>query len=70
VLRNDTVLIEQRLDHTLHIRLRKHYLAFKILSTRPEKTKERVTALVPRKPWKPSEDHPWKKTFKRPLRQG
>ena len=70
VLRNDAVFIEQRLDHTLHIRLRKHYLVFKILPTRPEKIHKRVTALVPRKPWRPSENHPWKKTFKRPLRQG
>ncbi len=70
VLRNDIAVIEQRLDGTLHIRLRKHYLSFKILPVRPEKTKEHVTALVPRKSWKPSEDHPWKKTFKRPSRQG
>jgi hypothetical protein len=70
VLRNDAVRIEQRLDGTLHIRLREHYLAFKVLPLRPEKAHERVTALVPRKPWKPSEGHPWKKPFKRQLRQG
>ena len=66
VLRNDAVLIERRLDHTLHIRLRKHYLVFKILPARPEKIHERTTALVPRKdrkPWKPAEHHPWKKKF-------
>jgi hypothetical protein len=66
VLRNDAVLIEKRLDGTLHVRLRKHYLVFKILPARPEKVRERTTALVPRierKPWKPPEGHPWKKKF-------
>jgi hypothetical protein len=71
VLRNDAVLIERRLDGTLHIRLREHYLAFKILPVRPERLHERVTALVPRKgPWKPPENHPWTKPFKPQLRQG
>jgi hypothetical protein len=66
VLRNDAVLIERRLDGALHIRLREHYLAFKILPVRPEKLHERVTALVPRKerkPWMPPANHPWRKPF-------
>ena len=66
VLRKDMVLIEKRLDRSLHIRLRGKYLSFKILPAKPEKTKECVTALVPRLPWKPPENHPWKKTYKRP----
>ncbi len=71
VLRNDVVLIERRLDGTLHIRLHERYLIFKILPARPEKTSKRITALVPRKEaWKPSADHPWKKPFKPQLRQG
>lgn len=71
VLRNDAVLIEQWLDGALHIRMRKHYLVFKILPVRPEKTSERITALVPGKePWKPPANHPWKKPFKPELRQG
>jgi len=66
VLRNDTVIIEKRLDGTLHIRLRGNYLAFKILPARPEKENGRVTALVPRKeraPWTPPSNHPWRKPF-------
>jgi hypothetical protein len=66
VLRNDTVTIEKRLDGTLHVRLRGHYLNFKVLPERPEKTNERVIALVPRKerePWIPPADHPWRKPF-------
>jgi transposase len=71
VLRNDAVVIEQWLAGTLHVRLRGKYLAFKILPSRPEKTSERITALVPRKdPWKPAPDHPWKKPFKPQLHQG
>ncbi len=70
VLRKDAVLIETRFDGSLHIRFRGKYLTFKILPAKPEKTNERVTALVPMKPWKPSENHPWKKTFKLPSRQG
>lgn len=73
VLRNDTVLVEQRLDGTLHLRLRGKYLAFRILPVKPEKARERVTALVPRKPPapnKPSANHPWRKPFLRPSSQG
>lgn len=66
VCRNDLVLLEKRLDGTLHMRLRGKYLAFKILPERPPKTNERLTALVPKKertPWKPPVDHPWRKPF-------
>lgn len=72
VLRGDAVTIERRLDQTLHLQLREKYLAFRILPARPEKTSERITALVPKKekaPWKPSEDHPWRKSFKPSSRQ-
>jgi transposase InsO family protein len=66
VCRNDLVLLEKRLDGTLHMRLRDKYLVFKILPERPQKDKERATALVPKKertPWIPSANHPWKKPF-------
>ena len=72
VLRRNSVLMEKRLDGTLHIRLREHYLVFKALPARPEKASERLTALVPKKertPWKPAADHPWKKPFPRPMPQ-
>ena len=72
VLRNDTVLIERRLDGTLHIRLRGKYLSFRALPAKPEKAKERITALVPEKeraPWVPPANHPWRKPFQPPNRQ-
>lgn len=66
VLRNETVLVEKRLDGTIHIRLRGKYLSFKTISARPKKDSGRVTALVPRKPWTPPETHPWRKPFQPP----
>lgn len=65
VCRNDTVLLEKRLDDTLHMRLRGNYLAFIALPDRPPKTHERITALAPKRaePWKPAADHPWRKPF-------
>jgi hypothetical protein len=66
VCRHDLVLLEKRLDGTLHMRLRDKYLVFKVLPERPPKDKERVTALVPKKertPWVPPANHPWKKPF-------
>jgi hypothetical protein len=66
VCRNDLVLLEKRLDGTLHMRLRDKYLAFKTLSERPPKEKGRIVALVPKKeriPWAPPANHPWKKPF-------
>lgn len=66
VCRNDIVLLEKRLDGTLHMRLREKYLLFKVLPERPPKTNELVTALMPkaeRTPWKPPANHPWKRSF-------
>ena len=73
VCRRDSVLLEKRLDGTLHMRLRGKYLAFKVLPERPGKTNERITALVPRterEPWKPPENHPWRKPFLAPKPAG
>lgn len=72
VCRNDSVLLERRLDGTLHMRLRGKYLAFRALPERPPKACERVTALVPKKekvPWVPPANHPWRKPFSPQNRQ-
>lgn len=65
VCRRDTVVIEKRIDGTLQVKLRGVYLQFTLLSTRPEKLREKVTALVSaplvRVPHKPKADHPWRK---------
>jgi len=67
VLRHDTVVLEKRLDGTLHMSLRGKYLSFKTLPERPRKVNEKITALVQTKQpriWSiPPKDHPWRKPF-------
>jgi len=64
VCRRDTVVIEKRIDGTLFVKLREIYLEFRLLSLRPKKLREQVTALVPaslvRVPHRPKADHPWR----------
>lgn len=68
VYKKDTVLIEQRLDQTMHIRLNQTYLNYTILPQRPKKlhTVKNIPlpALTNQPPqWKPSANHPWRKRF-------
>ena len=66
VYKGDIVTIEERLDGTLHIRLRDAYLAYIELPERPKRTRMLVTALTSETPrWKPPADHPWKKAAAR-----
>ena len=62
VYKTDTVTIEERLDGTIHVRLKETYLAYTELPTRPERVRMRVTALTKEKPqWKPPLGHPWRR---------
>lgn len=64
VYKRDTVIVEERLDGTIHIRLKSVYLEYRELPERPKKVRIPVVALTARKPnWKPPADHPWKKLF-------
>lgn len=64
VLRKDKVLIEERLDNSIHISLRNKELNYAVLPARPEKVKKKVIALTRTKtPWKPPADHPWRRPF-------
>lgn len=64
VLRKDKVLIEERLNGEIFISLRNKCLNFKELPQRPQKTKERITALTKEpKHWKPPATHPWKRSY-------
>jgi hypothetical protein len=69
VCRRDTVMIEKRIDGTLHVKLREIYLKFHLLSIRPTKLREKVTALVSapviRVPNKPQANHPWRHSVSR-----
>jgi hypothetical protein len=69
VCRRDTVMIEKRIDGTLHVKLRDVYLQFQMLSIRPTKLREKITALVSapviRVPHKPKANHPWRNSVSR-----
>ena len=62
VYRGDTVLIEERLDDTIHLRLKETYLSFTSINKLERPARPRVTALTKQKPmWKPPIDHPWRR---------
>ena len=66
----DRVLIEERLNGSLWIRLRGKYLNYQVLLTKPSR-QQKQPWIIPasqkkkkkRKKWKPSKDHPWRKPF-------
>lgn len=61
VYKGDVVLVEERLDYTIHVRLKEIYLAYTELPTRPKQVPMVVTALTREKPqWKPPLGHPWR----------
>jgi len=67
----DKVLIEERLDGSLWIRLRNKYLNYQVLLTKPPREQKRSWVIPAsqkkerkeRKNWKPSKDHPWRRPF-------
>lgn len=63
----DQVLVEERLDGSLHMRIRHSYLQYKKLPGRPQKASQDVWVLANlpeqpkiRIPWKPPANHPWR----------
>ena len=66
VYKKDIVTIEERLDGTLHLRLKDTYLAYSELPERPKRVRMTVVALTREKPrWVPPADHPWRKAAAR-----
>ena len=62
VYRSDVVTIEERLDGSVHVRLKGAYLAYTVIAKHERAARPRVTALTKEKPcWKPPADHPWRK---------
>ena len=58
------VIVEERLDGTLHITYNGQDLRFREIAKQPTKdTEEAPLLLQEKKPWLPSLDHPWKKLF-------
>lgn len=62
VYKRDEVIVEERLDVSLHVRLKNTYLKYHELPERPKPLNVPVVALTKRKPdWKPPENHPWRR---------
>lgn len=62
VCRKDAVLMEERLDGSLAIRLRNKYLNFKILPEKPQKSKQMIAAIPAKRIVNcPPANHPWRK---------
>jgi len=64
----EQVLIEERLDASLWIRLRGKYLNYQILLTKPPRQQKQpwiipASQMKKRKRWKPPKDHPWRRPF-------
>lgn len=58
------VMVEERLDGTLHISYKGQDLRFREIARKPAKeTSETPVLLQEKKPWIPPVDHPWKKIF-------
>lgn len=61
VYKRDEVIIEERLDGTIHVRMKRVYLQYKVLPTRPKPMDVPLVVLTRRKPtFKPPKDHPWR----------
>jgi hypothetical protein len=63
VCKRDEVVVEEYLDHTIHIRLRGKELNCELLPSRPQKAS--VPFVLAKAPltYKPPADHPWRKRF-------
>lgn len=68
VLPGNQVLVEERLDKSLHVRLKGSYLKYNLLKDKPASSKKPLAALAgdqalsePRTPTIPSPTHPWRK---------
>ena len=62
VYKRDEAIIEERLDDTVHIRLKSKYLKYRILPERPKPTYVPIVVLTAQKRiQKPPKDHPWRR---------
>jgi len=67
VRRQERVIIEERLEGSLAIRLRGKYLNFKLLPAKPEKATQTLFALPAKsKAHTPAQNHPWRGKFAKP----
>jgi len=64
VRKQDTILVEERLDGSIHFSIRGKYLNSKIITERPQKTKK-INWVIPakRRDYAPAANHPWRSKF-------
>ena len=70
VCKNDVIIVEQRLDGSIHFRLRGKYLNCELLPERPKKLNKNIAWVLTAGPkstvkpnYKPAPDHPWRRQF-------
>lgn len=63
IFKKEAVIVEERFDGTIHLKLRGKYLNYKKLPARPKKISEKATPWVLTKtvPARPAANHPWRK---------
>jgi len=70
VYQKDDVLVEERLDGSIHLNKKDKDLNFKKLPVRPERVEVKLIALTPNKaPWTPPVNHPWRKQIHADIQQ-
>lgn len=66
IRKKDTVIVEEHMDSSIHVRKGKHYLSVTVLPQRPKKIIDLpLTGLTSKKQfnWTPPASHPWRRTF-------
>lgn len=64
VYKRDAVVVEERLNESICIRLKDTYLKYHELPVRPKPINVPIPALTTKKPhWTPPANHPWKKSY-------
>lgn len=68
ICKGDRIIVEERMDESLHFRLRGKYLNYEVLPERPKKVNDKKKSaqwVIPAgKANRPSSDHPWKKSIR------
>ena len=68
ICKQDIITVEERMDNTIHLRLRGKYLNYKLLPEKPKRIngdKNNTVWVIPKSTAHiPSADHPWRKTAK------
>ena len=64
VRKQDTILVEGRLDGSIHFSIRGKYLNSKIITERPQKTEKTNWVIAAKKSmYAPAANHPWRSRF-------